>query len=508
MTTPNPAGNDAKADAQGSQAIGGNVGGNVTAKTTIINLPEAAPPDKWLHSLPTPLPDKKFVGRGKERAQIKRILNAAGRGRVALTALRGMGGVGKTELAVYVADQIKDKFPDAQLFIRLHGTTPSPAQPIAVLQNVILTLQPGAQLPADLIALEAAYRSVLAGKKILLVLDNARDVAQIRPLLPPAGCGLIITSRNALITLTEVETLSLDILTEEESVGLLRTLVPTRGSDDDLKKVAKLCGYLPLALNVAGSMLSRPEWEPREYIVVLGRERVKRLKVEDDEAKDVETVLAFSAAQLVRDDANLAAKWQMLSVFPADFDEDAAVAVLAVERTDAKDALSKLLDRHLVMFDENNRRYRLHDLFRDIAVKVFDCGATDPLGAYSEQRLKDAALRHAEYYNKALDPVIEGFDQQGEGVESMRWLNREGANITTAIEWAGDWGRSRCNRGQLANLLDLLILEDSATTAIGLLVKLMTLGSGVITHASQLPEENLNDAQRHAISSLEMAHTC
>jgi hypothetical protein len=441
MTTPNPAGNDAKADAQGSQAIGGNVGGNVTAKTTIINLPEAVPPEKWLHQLPSPLPGKKFVGRGRERAQIKRILNAADHGKVALTALKGMGGVGKTELAVFVANQIKDKFPDAQLFIRLHGTTPSPAQPIAVLQNVILTLQPGAQLPADLTALEAAYRSVLAGKKILLVLDNARDVAQIRPLLPPAGCGLIITSRNALITLTEVETLSLDILTEEESVGLLRTLVPTRGSDDDLKRVAKLCGYLPLALNVAGSMLSRPEWEPREYIVILEQERVKRLKVEDDESKDVETVLAFSAAQLVRDDANLAAKWQMLSVFPADFDEDAAVAVLAVERTDAKDALSKLLDRHLVMFDENNRRYRLHDLLREIAAKVFDRGATHPLGVSSAQRLTDAAKRHAEYYDRYFSPMSGGFQNKETAqvaLEKLQWFKRERANVMCAMAWAKD----------------------------------------------------------------------
>ncbi len=438
MTTPSPPGNKAISTGQGSLSVGGDVEGDVTIHNTNIPAPKAVRPQQ----LPSPISEKQFVGRCDERAKIKRILKAASRGKVALTALRGMGGIGKTELAVFVANQIKDQFPDGQLFIYLHGTTRNPTPPNTVMEYVILTLQPnGPAPPSDPDALENAYRSALSGQKILLLLDNAKDALQVRPLLPPAGCGLIVTSRDSLASLPEVETLAVGDLTEEESVKLLRTIVKTKGEDDDLKVIAKLCGYLPLALNVAACTLTRPEWTPSEYIGALKKERLKRLRIGDDETKDVEAVLALSAAQLVRDDPGLAAQWETLSVFPADFEEGAGAAVLVVEPLVARDALSKLMDRHLVMFDENNRRYRLHDLLREIAAKVFDRGATHPLGVSSAQRLTDAAKRHAEYYDRYFSPMSGGFQNKETAqvaLEKLQWFKRERANVMCAMAWAKD----------------------------------------------------------------------
>jgi hypothetical protein len=365
---------------------------------------------------------------------------AADRRKVALTALKGMGGVGKTELALFVANQIKDQFPDGQLFIQLRGTTLCPTPPVKVMEGVIRHLQPNnAALPTDEAVLGCAYRSALAEKRVLLVFDNAKDASQVRPLLPPLGCGLIVTSRDSLASLTEVDAIAVKCMTEDESIKLLRTFLKTKCEDDELKLIAKLCGYLPLALNVAASTVARPEWMPNEYINALSEERKKRLKIGDDETKDVEVVLSFSGAQLMRDDPGLAIRWQMLSVFPADFEEEAAAAVLAVEQVRAKESLSRLLDRHLVMFDENNRRYRIHDLLRDIARTVFDCEENHPLGSDSVQRLEAASCRHAEYYDRSFQPMEGGFENRDESknvLDQLRWLQREIPNAISAFAWA------------------------------------------------------------------------
>jgi hypothetical protein len=465
MTTPsrpNPPENHGTATGQGAAVVGRDAR-DVTTNVTNIHLHStvAPGPDGWLHQLPSPLSEKQFVGRGVERAQIKRILNAANSGKVALTALKGMGGIGKTALAVFVANQIKGRFPDGQLYIQLYGTTANPTPPNKVMEYVIQALQPGGTAPpTDSDALIGAYRSVLAGKKILLLLDNAKDAIQVRPLLPPTGCGLIVTSRDSLASMTEVETLAVGDLSQEESVKLLRTIVQNKGEESELQVVAKLCGYLPLALNVAASVFKRPEWSALEYIAALKTERLKRLKVGDDETKDVEAVLALSAAQLVRDDPALAAQWQMLSVFPADFAVDAGAVVLAAESSDAKDALSRLLDRHLVLFDENNCRYRLHDLFREIASNTFDCGAQHTLGTDSKQRLENAARRHAEYYLKIYQQVNSWLEKPETRLQGMNWLRTDFVNVSAAMLWSGS--RSKTD-SQAASVATSLVISQLNT---------------------------------------------
>jgi hypothetical protein len=484
------------ASGDASVAVTGNLHGNVS--NSITHIHEAAPvrPDRWLHTLQAPLPDSRFVGRGHEKKQLKQVLSAAKRGKVALTALRGMGGVGKTALAVIVANQLKDQFPDAQLFIPLSGTT-IPIPPGQVMANVIRAFDPDiGDLPSDFNDLQAAYRSVLAGKKVLLVLDNARNAEQIRPLLPPEGCGLITTSRDTLTSLaSELVLIPIGLLTEEEAAKLLRTLVKERGTIDELKALAKLCGYLPLALNVAGSFMNgHAEWTFAEYIAALERERLKRLKLDGDPTKDVEAVLAVSAAQLVRDDPELAAHWQHLSVFPADFDEMGAAAVLdfGTDGLRAKDVLSKLLSRSLVLFDEQNARHRLHDLIQEVASKTFDCGVAHSFGETTQVRLEKAARRHAEHYEQLLSRVNDGLESADRPTQraSLKLLEPEGANLVATAKWV----QKRLAAGA----------REEDPLLVTLALEFMFLAEGALRHL--FITTDLEEKQRQMANSLEMAN--
>ena len=294
-------------------------------------------------------------------------------------ALDGLGGVGKTTLAVHVAHLVKDDYPDGQIQVDLKGVSDSPLTPAAAMQEVIRVLEPEAQFPEDEAAVAALYQRVLAGKRVLLLWDNARDGAQVRPLLDatPGSCGLVVTSRKAL-ALPGVQSRNLEVLPEGEAVELLAEILKGRKADDgELKELAEHCGCLPLALRVAGSFLAaKRDWTVQEYLAELAdeRQRLTRLRHED---LDVGAVLGLSAAQLVREQPELAARWQELTVFPGSFDRAAAAAVWALDEREARESLSTLLEWALLLFDPATGRYRFHDLMRPVAAAVFDYGPGD-----------------------------------------------------------------------------------------------------------------------------------
>src|SRR5581483_8436194 len=170
----------------------------------------------------------------------------------------------------------------------------------------------------------------LAGKRVLILLDNALDAAQVRPLVPPAPCALIVTSRRRIV-LEGIRRFDLDALSDKDARALLREILDKRrATDAQLDRIAELCGYLPLALRIAGTFLAvRSDWTADEYIVELSdeRQRLERLKQDD---LDVGAVLGLSAKQLEQESAELAGRWRMLAVFPASFDRAAAAAVWSV----------------------------------------------------------------------------------------------------------------------------------------------------------------------------------
>ena len=199
-----------------------------------VNVYATARPPGNVHQLRAPPAD--FTGRAEELDYLLSKIE----GGAAISGLRGQGGIGKTALALKLAEALAPRFPDAQVDINLRGLSDAPLTPAAVMAEVIRALQPDAMVPADEGALGGMYRSALHGKRCLLLFDNARDKAQVEPLLPPTGSVVIITSRVhfALRGLVPKE---VDALAEGDAVALLRTMAP-RLDENKAARVAKLCG--------------------------------------------------------------------------------------------------------------------------------------------------------------------------------------------------------------------------------------------------------------------------
>ncbi|MBN9519508.1 tetratricopeptide repeat protein [bacterium] len=393
-----------------------------------------------LAQLPAVVAD--FTGRADEARRMAALLRGDG-GRGGVSALRGMGGVGKTSLAVKVAHEVRDRFPDAQLVVDLRGTSDQPMTAAEAMARVVRDFHPEqGKLPdaaADLLPL---YRSVLAGKRVLIVLDNAKDEDQVQLLVTaPPPAGFIVTSRAAL-ALDGVEAVRLDVLPPAEALALLRGIVGPKETDAELRAVADLCGRLPLALRVAGDFLRlHPNWSVPRYIAALADEaqRLERLKGKAKD-KDVEAVLSLSAAELVKANPEQAERWQMLSVFPADFNAVAVAVVWDLKTGDepdtdmAVDELTAFLDRSLIEYDEPTDRYSLHDLMRPIARDSF--AGDHPRQAGTADRLRGAERRFARHYCEVLaaanDLYLKGHDDVLKGLALYDW---EAANIQAGWNW-------------------------------------------------------------------------
>lgn len=203
-----------------------------------------------------------------------------------------MGGIGKTELALLVAERLRDHYPDAQFFINLQGTDANPRSPQEVMATCLCAfLGPETKLPEKPEQLSHLYRSQLNGKRVLLLLDNAADCAQVRPLLPPTGCAVLVTSRHS-IALPGMSALTLHPLTEEEARYLLLEIAPR--AEPAAEQICKLCGYLPLALRAAGSLLAiTADLDPADYAAQLQDER-SRLERFGTEGVEIDVAASFN----------------------------------------------------------------------------------------------------------------------------------------------------------------------------------------------------------------------
>lgn len=345
-----------------------SISGDARVETAVAgdqhtHIHAASPPLPSLHQLRAPVAD--FVGRTGEIAQLITTLRQAAEqgGVAAICGVQAMGGMGKTELAYKVAQQLKDTYPDAQIVLDLRGATSDPLTPTQVLQRVITAFDANRELPVDVAVLKAQYRSLLHGRRVLILADDARDAAQVECLVPPPGCALLMTSRQRFTLKHGIHrVISLDGLSAQEAITLLLSLAPTL-TDDQSRQIAQLCGYLPLALRIIGGALVKGRIPFARFLVRLQDERTRLGTMQDVKSNlDVEASLRLSYELL---SPSLQELLCQVAVFPASFDVTAAEGVLHIDNdVDLLALLGELQDYHLLNYDPVQNRYDQHSLVR------------------------------------------------------------------------------------------------------------------------------------------------
>jgi DNA-binding SARP family transcriptional activator/tetratricopeptide (TPR) repeat protein len=383
------------------------VGNGRTAgdSASVVTRPQSPSPNgQRSHPLPRQLPAAPwhFAGRASElKALWEGLERAESRpGSVVILAIEGMAGVGKTTLAVHWAHQAADRFPDGQLFVNLRSFGPSgpPAEPTRVIRSFLASLGvPLDQLPADPEALAALYRSVLSDKRVLIVLDNAGDAGQVRPLLPGCpGCLVLVTSRGQLtgLVITEGAHLrSLDVLTEPDAQELLARRLGTgrlAAEPPAAAELGELCGRLPLALAIVASRaVARPDL-PLATLADELRSEPERLDVLDsgDEASSVRTVFSWSYRQLTEPAARM---FRLLAAHPGpDISAPAAASLAGMSPGCARRTRTELVGAHMLA-EPVLGRYVIHDLLRSY-------GAEQACGQDSQAEQDDATGRFLDHY--------------------------------------------------------------------------------------------------------------
>ncbi|MEV6523345.1 BTAD domain-containing putative transcriptional regulator [Longispora sp. NPDC051575] len=397
-----------------------------------------------------------FTGRSAQLGQLDLLLGHSGA--VVISTIAGIGGVGKTALAVYWARRARDRFPDGQLYINLHGysSTP-PVRPLDALARFLRILGvSGERIPVDLDEATGMYRTLLADRKVLVVLDNASHPDQVRPLLPSSpGSLALITSRDrlsGLIARDGARRLDLDILTPNEAFALLTRVVGharTTAEPEATAELARLCGHLPLALRIAAAHLTdHPDQDITRYVAELGAgDRLTALEIQGDDQASVRIAFDLSYARLPADTARL---FRLLGLVPGDdFTAPAAAALLGVPVAGVGSLLDRLVAAHLVETD-GAQRYSVHDLLRIYAherlVAQAPSESTAAVGRLFDWYLHSTLAASAAFNPEGrrlpappalADTVPATFDS---GPDAVTWLDAERLSLCALIEQAAGHG--------------------------------------------------------------------
>ncbi|MER6531808.1 BTAD domain-containing putative transcriptional regulator [Streptomyces sp. NPDC001508] len=430
--------------------------------------PAAAAPADGEHlarpaQLPADLPT--FVGRCAELDAVRALLPGDGRppGTVVISAIGGMGGVGKTTLAVHWAHEIAGRFPDGQLYINLRGFDPAgpgmaPDEAVRILLDAFGV--PPERIPAGLDAQVALYRSLLAQRRVLILLDNARDADQVRPLLPgSAGSLVIVTSRSRLAGLVAGEgahPLTLDQLSSAEAHDLLaRRLGAERLAAEPgaAAEIVARCGRLPLALAIVAAHAAVNPHFPLSAIAERVRESHGSLDMfaDGDLGTDLRAVFSWSYRALSAPAARL---FRLLGLHGGpDISVPAAAALAGLTPRETRAPLLELTRAHLLT-EHFPGRYALHDLLRFYAAeRVTTEESTEERDRAVERLLAwylhttDAAYAHITPQRPRipLEPPPDGCRPLGFSShdQALDWCERERPNLVNAVRRAaecGQWG--------------------------------------------------------------------
>ncbi|MGY0235193.1 BTAD domain-containing putative transcriptional regulator [Longispora urticae] len=468
--------------------------------------------------LPPDLAD--FTGREPELDRLDALLPTGG-GTVVISTVTGTGGIGKTTLAVHWAHRIRDRFPDGQLHLNLHGySTSAPVPPTEALARLLRALGvPSERIPPHLEEAADMYRSLLADRRVLILLDNAHHPDQVRPLLPSGPhCMVLVTSRNALTGLVVRDgavVLELPVLSADEAAEFLRSVLgpdAVAAEPEATAELIALCGRLPLALRItAAHLLDRPGIAAH-VARMRGGDLLGELEVDDDPQASVRTAFDLSYAALAPDAARL---FRFLGLVPGP--DLTAGAARALAGADPDRLLRQLTAAHLV--GESGGRYALHDLLRRYAEERV---ADDPEREAATRRLHDWYLHSADAAAQQLysgatrltlppAPTPVRLD-----TDALTWLESERANLVAAIRHTAEhgpreysWRIADTLRGYLYHrrhavdwlagaqaALDAAVAEDD-----GLARAAMLLSLGVARYVTNDPEL----ATEHYRAALDLA---
>ncbi|MFG1918239.1 ATP-binding protein [Micromonospora sp. NPDC048898] len=398
-----------------------------------------------LHDVPAvrqlPARPRHFSGRAAELVNLESAVPAENSSVAQVTAIVGKPGVGKTALAVEFAHRVATTLGQIQLYVDLRGVSPTPADPAEVLRGFLRSLGVTDTIIPDSVDQRAAlYRSILAHRRSVVVLDNAADANQVRDLLPGGGPSMtIVTSRSAEVAITTSLLVTLEVLGPDESVDLLVARAGRRASPGEpaLPRIAALCGHLPLALHIAGTMLAGAgSWSPTHLERELSdrRERLDALTIGEEGIR-----AAFHLSYMRLPEATRRT-FRRLSVVPApSFEHVAAADAAGCDDRTAVRHLKELATANLLERSEHEGRYRFHDLIRVYAAERLlteedEHGRTD-----AEWRLINNTIAFARRVAMALDPEqhhhLTTHEQQVfKGTRPIRWLDTEWSLVRAVVD--------------------------------------------------------------------------
>ena len=405
--------------------------------------------------LPAAVPD--FVGREDELDVLTRLLekyeeeDAA----VMIAAITGTAGVGKTALAVQWAHQVRDHFPQGVLYINLRGHDPDPPVPHEqALDRMLRALGvPAEKIPSGTEAKTDMYRSRLDGQRVLVVLDNAADVDQVRPLLPGSpGCAAVVTCRNRLSGLSVrdgAHSLGLRRLPEADAIALLRLIIGSAQVDGKpavAAALARRCAYLPLALRIAAERTATHPYSTLSDIAdeLTGEQNPLDALHTDDEYTAMRSVFSWSYQALP---AEVARVFRLLALHPGpDLSLNATAALVDVRPIQARRWLDVLISRNLLEETALNR-FRLHDLLRCYAGECATNEETGDQRIAAERRVLNWYLRLATDAKEILFPDHAGVANKVTGPpilttvsQAQHWCETERLNLVAAVHYAKKTG--------------------------------------------------------------------
>jgi DNA-binding SARP family transcriptional activator/tetratricopeptide (TPR) repeat protein len=488
----------------------------------------AAPPVPAPRQLPAAV--RQFRGRREELAALNQLLDDAGAGTIVISAIDGTAGVGKTALAVQWAHQAAHRFADGQLYVNLRGyDLDQPMSPGEALAGFLRALgMPGQDLPADIDGRAAMYRSLLAGRRALVLLDNASDAEQVRPLVPGSPtCATVVTSRDSLAGLVALDgamRLDLDVLPAGDAVDLLRALIGSRAVDDSqaCETLASQCCRLPLALRIASELaVARPGVSLADLVEELAdhRRRLDTLDVGGDPRAAVRTVLSWSYRHL---EPSAARAFRLLGVYPGpDFDAHAVAALADIAPGPARDLLDALTGAHLIQ-PVDRGRFAMHDLLRAYARELAAQASCQDEIMMAQTRLfdyylgaaavaMDSAFPSERHRRPAVARPATPVARLADQARAREWLNAELPSLVAAAAAARDrWPNHVTGLAQtLFRFLETSGYHTEAAIIHGHARHAASLAGDLSGEADALAYLAIGDAQEgrceHAVDQLQQA---